>query len=253
MDKPIEALGSLLAADEPAALNLENMGGASPIFLICEHAGKRIPEKLGDLGVSAAERERHIAWDIGALAVARGLSRRLDAPLAHQTYSRLVCDCNRQTSAPDFMPRVSESTEIPGNHALGDAERRRRIAEVYDPFHDGVTAALDARLAAGRPTVVISIHSFTPVYKGVSRPWHCGVLTMEDPLYAPRTLELLRAEQGPGGGPERTLRDDPRDRLHDPGARRGPGPAVGGDRDPSGPGRRCGGAGGLGGTFGSDL
>ena len=197
MDKPIDVgETTLLAADEPAALAVENGKGSSPIFLICEHASKRIPKKLGDMGLGAADLERHIAWDIGALAVARSLAARLDAPLAYQAYSRLVCDCNRQTSVADFIPLVSEETRIPGNHDVTDQERRQRIEAVYQPFHDGVGQALDRRREAGQPTVVISIHSFTPVFKSVSRPWHCGVLTMSDPSYAPRCLDLLRREAG---------------------------------------------------------
>ncbi|HMB76275.1 MAG TPA: N-formylglutamate amidohydrolase [Kiloniellaceae bacterium] len=184
----------LLAADEPAPLAFENEAGSSPFFLICEHASKSIPRQLGDLGLPAGERQRHIAWDIGALSVARLLARQLDAPLAYQNYSRLVCDCNRPISAPDFMPTVSETTAVPGNRDLGAVARRQRIDEIYRPFHDGVAAVLDDRVAAGLPTVVISVHSFTPVFKGVSRPWHCGVLTIADPSYAPRTLELLRRE-----------------------------------------------------------
>ena len=194
MDQFLERNETLLGPDEPPALQWENRSGASAIFLICEHAGKRLPAKLGDLGLSAAERERHIAWDIGALAVARGLAARLDAPLAHQSYSRLVCDCNRRTAAADFMPKVSEATEIPGNRDLTERARLERIGEIYAPFHDGITQALDARQAAGKATVVISIHSFTPVFKGRARPWHCGVLTMADPLFAPRTYALLKAE-----------------------------------------------------------
>ncbi|MGO4704867.1 N-formylglutamate amidohydrolase [Microvirga sp. 2MCAF38] len=169
--------------DEPVA-RIENAGGRSPILLICEHASNRLPARYGTLGLGPQELQSHIAWDPGALGVAMGLSRLLDAPLIHATVSRLVLDLNRDPSAPDSITVLSEHTEVPGNLNLDPTERARRAREVYAPFHDAVDAFADARKAAGLTRSVISIHSFTPVYRGVQRPWEIGLIFNNDARYA---------------------------------------------------------------------
>lgn len=165
-----------LGADEPPAYGVVNPEGTSPVVLICEHASLRIPKVLGDLGLPEAEIRRHIGWDIGAQALALGLSAMLDAPLFIANYSRLVVDLNRPVGNPSQMPTVSETTAIPGNAALGDAARRERLAALFIPFHDAVARTLDRRRARGQPTLIVAVHSFTPVFKGVGRPWHAGIL-----------------------------------------------------------------------------
>ncbi|HSG57250.1 MAG TPA: N-formylglutamate amidohydrolase [Paracoccaceae bacterium] len=182
---------ALLEADEPAAVVVHNGDADSPIFLTCDHAGKRIPRKLGDLGLPAAELERHIAWDIGALATSKLLSQALDAPLVEQVYSRLVVDCNRPTRSPTFIAPLSESTEIPGNLNLSADAIAAREREIHRPYHAQITAMLDARKAAGKPTVLIAMHSFTPVYKGAARPWQIGLLYNRDARMATILHELL--------------------------------------------------------------
>lgn len=162
----------LLAADEPPPFNVERRHGTSPFVLVCEHAGKRIPRRLGDLGLDAADLARHIAWDLGALAVARKLSRRLDATLISQTYSRLVIDCNRRIHSGAAIVEISEETEIPGNRGLSSADIDARIGEIHRPYQDCVAAVLDSREAP----ILIDLHSFTPVFKGAARPWHVGLL-----------------------------------------------------------------------------
>ncbi len=182
MSTPVSTLlpNALLQPHEPSPVTAINLAGGSTVFLTCEHAGHRIPERLGDLGVSETERRRHIAWDIGIEDVSRQVSKNLDAPLVLQTYSRLVIDCNRKTTVPDSIPVKSEDTPIPGNHDLSEADRRARADEVYWPYHQTITEALDARARAGQPTVVIAMHSFTPRYRGVDRPWHLGLLYNRD-------------------------------------------------------------------------
>ncbi len=182
---------TLLAPDEPGAVTVERPDGASEFLLTCEHASKRLPRRLGTLGLSEADRERHIAWDIGVHAVARALSERLDATLVSQNYSRLVIDCNRGFQAHDSIAVVSEGTEIPGNRELPEQQVRARQREVFAPFHDRVVELLDARRAAARPTMLIVMHSFTPVFHGVSRPWHIGILYHRDPRLPHLMLELL--------------------------------------------------------------
>src|SRR5215218_2728179 len=163
--KPAD-LSSAATAEQPVAV-VENPQGRSPILLICEHASNRLPARYGTLGLGPSELESHIAWDPGALGVAQELSRLLDAPLIHATVSRLVLDLNRDPSAPDSIPTLSERTRIPANESAAPAERGRRIAEVYDAFHGAVDRFADARKARGDVAAVVSIHSFTPVYRDV--------------------------------------------------------------------------------------
>ena len=190
------AEAALLEPDEPAPVTVENEAGGSVFFLTGDHAGRAIPRRLGSLGLPQHELARHIAWDIGIGAVGRQLSRMLDATLILQTYSRLVIDCNRDPAAPSSIPEISETTEIPGNRGLGEPERAARIDAVFQPYHDRVAAALDRRAAEGRVTVLVALHSFTPVFKGVTRPWHAAVLYNRDARLAHPLFELLSAEAG---------------------------------------------------------
>lgn len=160
----------------PPVASVVNAAGKSPYVLICEHACNHIPPEYGDLGVSWAERQRHIAWDIGAEAVSRRLAARLDAPLFLSGISRLVIDANRPPGVPSSIPVVSEATEIPGNFGLTEEQKADRVARFFTPFHSMVAAHLDARRAQGRKLCIVAMHSFTPVYLGVARPWHAGVL-----------------------------------------------------------------------------
>ena len=153
-----------------------NAQGRGPFVLACDHASNRIPDEYAALGLSPAERLMHIAWDPGAFEVALKLSAALDAPLVASTVSRLVIDCNRHHSAPDLIPVLSERTEIAGNHALAEAERQRRIASYHAPFHAALEQVLETRETAGQRSVLATVHSFTPVYKDVSRPWPIGLI-----------------------------------------------------------------------------
>jgi predicted N-formylglutamate amidohydrolase len=185
---------ALLASDEPAPVRLLRGGGASPFVLTADHAGKSIPRRLGDLGVAAADLERHIAWDIGIAGVTGLLSAALDATAALQVYSRLVIDCNRDPSWPSAMPAISEFTAIPGNTQLSEADRAARVAAIFRPYHDRIAALLDARAAAGRRTVLVAMHSFTPVFKGEPRAIEVGVLYFRRTKLAEIMLDLLRGE-----------------------------------------------------------
>lgn len=187
----------LLAADEPPPYTVERAAGASPLLLVCDHAGNRIPRRLGTLGVSATDMRRHIAWDVGAAELARRMSARLDATLVLQTYSRLVIDCNRDPKVAQSIPTRSEVTDVPGNINLAPAERQARIAEIFKPYHDRITRVMDARQAAGQATVLVAVHSFTPYYEGWgARPWHVGILYNRDNRLPHRMLDLLRGDPG---------------------------------------------------------
>nr|WP_246505282.1 N-formylglutamate amidohydrolase [Microvirga antarctica] len=163
---------------------VENPDGLAPILLICEHASNAIPFRYRELGLGPAERDSHIAWDPGALAVARQVSHLLDAPLVYATVSRLVIDLNRDPDAPDSIPAMSERTIVPGNVDLDADERAFRVRNVYDPFHRAVDAVVAARGTAGGFSAIVSVHSFTPVYRDVPRPWHIGLIFDGDARYA---------------------------------------------------------------------
>ena len=189
-----EGAGRLLGAGDPDPVEVVRPSGASPFFLTCEHAGRTFPERLGTLGLADADLDRHIAWDIGAAEVARTLSARLDATLVLQRYSRLVVDCNRAPGAADFVVEVSEDTVIPGNRGLSGDEIDARAAEVFHPYHDRIHDLLEQRIAADRLTVVVSVHTCTPVFHGVRRPWHVGVMYEHDDRLARAMLAVLREE-----------------------------------------------------------
>ena len=187
---------TLLEPNEPPAFRVLRPHGGSPYFLTCDHAGARVPHKLGSLGVSAADMERHIAWDLGAADVAIRLSAELDAFAILQAYSRLVIDCNRRPGIPASIVRISESTRIPGNEVVTVEEAAAREREIFRPYHDRIRTELDTRQAQGRLTILISVHSFTPRFHGNQRPWHAGVLYNRDARLAGELLRRLRAEPG---------------------------------------------------------
>ncbi len=163
-------------------------------MLLCEHASNFLPAEYGSLGLDPAELQRHIAWDIGAAAVVRALSRELDAPALLGAYSRLLIDLNRPLHVPSSIVTRSESTDVPGNSALTPEERQRRVARVFRPYHDAVETILAERAKAGRRTVIVAIHSFTPVFHGVARKWHAGILFEKAAAFAHATMDRLRAE-----------------------------------------------------------
>ena len=171
-----------------------NAHGRSPFLFTGDHYGRLIPKRLVDLGLPAGELARHIAWDIGIAAVAERLSRRLDAHLIAQRYSRLVVDCNRPPHVAISIPLISDATTIPGNEGLARDAIDTRRREIFDPYHRAIRAAIDRRLRDGLPTALIALHSFTPVYAGIKRPWHIGALYHRDTTLPPLLLKALRSE-----------------------------------------------------------
>ena len=184
----------LLGSEDVPPVFEGNSAGRSPFLLTCDHYGRLIPRALADLGVPESELTRHVAWDIGIAGVAEALSKHLDAHLIAQRYSRLVIDCNRPPGAPSSIPRISEATVIPGNEGIArDAAQARREA-IFEPYHRRIAEVIDRRLRDGVPTVLVSLHSFTPVYAGIARPWHIGTLYHRDTRLPPLLLKHLRAE-----------------------------------------------------------
>jgi predicted N-formylglutamate amidohydrolase len=185
---------SLLANDEPPPVRVLRPEGASDFVLAADHAGRLIPRVLGTLGLDASERLRHIAWDIGIAAVTEALSTALDATAVLQTYSRLVIDCNRDPRHETSIPTISETTPIPGNEGLSAAARDARRAAIFDPYHTAIAEALDRRSNAGRRSVMVAMHSFTPVFKGAARRVEVGVLYHHETRLSRIMLDLLRGE-----------------------------------------------------------
>ncbi|MBB3066158.1 N-formylglutamate amidohydrolase [Limibacillus halophilus] len=196
MLQTVQAEALFLTADDPDPVGTINAEGGSPFFLTCEHAGRLVPARLGDLGVATAEMERHIAYDLGALALAERLSVILDASLIVQRYSRLVVDCNRPFEAPGCIPTVSDGTEVPRNQNISAQERRQRYAEIHQPFHNAIRDALDERNRRGVPGVLVSVHSFTPCLSvsGSPRPWHLGALSNRDNRFARAFLNAFQQD-----------------------------------------------------------
>jgi predicted N-formylglutamate amidohydrolase len=189
-----QAVTTLLAADEPLPFEVAGREGRSPFVVTCDHAGRRLPRALGSLGLSAAELATHVAWDIGAGGVARRLAATLDAFVACQVYSRLVIDCNRPLAAPDSIVTLSERTVVTGNQNLAPDAAAARARELFHPYHDQIRSELDRRRQKDLPSVLIAVHSFTPVFLEKARPWHVGVLFNRDARLAEPLLQLLRAE-----------------------------------------------------------
>lgn len=183
---------ALLGPDDPAPVRCFNAEGASSFLLLGDHAGDAIPVALGDLDLGAQDRARHIAVDIGVRGMGEALATLLDAPFLHQSYSRLVIDCNRAPASQDAIPAVSDGTPVPGNAGLTEEERAARVAAIHAPYHAAIAAMLDAREAAGRDTILLALHSFTPAMDGVDRPWQAGILHWRgDTRFAIRLLHAL--------------------------------------------------------------
>lgn len=187
-----------------------NPGGSHPIVLICEHASSRIPPEFHDLGLNADALTSHIAWDPGAMETALALSGRLGAALVYSTVSRLVYDCNRPPEASGAMPAKSEIYTVPGNASLTEADRRLRTDIYYRPFEQRVEEVLNER---GDDAVIVTLHSFTPVYNGVRRDVEIGVLHDADSRFADAMLDMaegydIRRNEpyGPGDGVTHTLK-----------------------------------------------
>jgi predicted N-formylglutamate amidohydrolase len=187
---------TLLEGDDPPAALAENTGGEASFLLVCDHAGRAIPRRLAGLGLPPGALDRHIGWDIGALDLGRRLAEGLDCGLVHQSYSRLVIDCNRAPDHPGSIVTVSDGCAIPGNLALTLAQAQLRRAEVFAPYHARLEAELDGRRARGLSTLLVCLHSFTPVMDGFVRPWHVGVLHLGDSPASDTLLEALRREPG---------------------------------------------------------
>lgn len=189
------AFPQLLGPLDPFPYGEINIDAESPFLLICDHAGNAVPQKLGGLGLPHDELNRHIGIDIGALPVALSLAGRLHAPLLFQRYSRLVIDTNRQEHALDSIPPISDGTAVPANQELSEADRRMRRDEIHTPYHAAIEAAIERAIAAGRPPIVISVHSYTPQLRAreQARPWEVALMFADDGAFAKPVQAALEA------------------------------------------------------------
>lgn len=193
----------VLSSQEGDPVGRERTDCRGPFVIVCEHASLTLPQSMGDMGLTEEARRSHIAWDPGALAVARHLSAHFDSPLVFQRFSRLVYDCNRPPESPAAMPVTSEIYRIPRNENLNAAEREARTAALYRPFHAAIEALIERRSAAGIETMLMTVHSFTPVYFGAQRAVEVGVLHDVDTRLADAMLAAAE------GGPYAARRNDP--------------------------------------------
>jgi predicted N-formylglutamate amidohydrolase len=186
----------LLNPADPPVFRIVGPTARSPLLLTADHAGRAIPRRLAGLQLSAAVLDTHVAWDLGVAGLGERLAVRLDAFLILHNYSRLVIDVNRPPDAPDSIVSLSEHTLIPANDDLSIAEREERRTALFEPYHRRIAAELNGRSRRGQPSVLVALHSFTPVHTGQERPWHVGVLHGRDGRLARRVLRGLRREPG---------------------------------------------------------
>jgi predicted N-formylglutamate amidohydrolase len=179
----------------PNPVVAENATGTGAFVIVCDHASNRIPKQYGSFGFEAAALQTHIAWDPGALAVARLLSKQFDAPLLWPDVSRLIIDCNRDPDSDTLIVVESEGRTVEANRGLSNAERARRLASIHAPYHAAIDACLARRSAADVPTSLIAIHSYTPVYLGRARPWQIGIVFGEDRLLADILISDLQLDR----------------------------------------------------------
>ena len=189
-------MSRLLGPDDPEPVILQNPAGTSPLVFLSDHAGLAIPRRLERLGLSEAELNRHIGWDIGILGVTSRLADLMGAAYVYQPYSRLVIDCNRQIGSSQSIMVRSDGTDVPGNRGLTEADKVAREVEIMRPYHDAIDRLLERRQAANMPTAIICMHSCTPRLAADRklRPWHIGVIAHHDWRIGEPLLALLAEE-----------------------------------------------------------
>jgi len=187
---------SLLTTDEPAPVLTNGNRDQSPFVLVVDHASARIPKRLHALGLTPETLTRHIAWDIGALAVTQHIANKLDATWIAQQYSRLVIDCNRHPSSESSITTLSEYTAIPGNQGLIAQDALARRQEIFDPYHAHIRALLDRRDTLGLKSILVAQHTMTDSYKGEHRDMHAAILYNRDTRFARYMLHYLRRDTG---------------------------------------------------------
>ncbi len=208
---------------DPHPFRWHNRGGPAQMLVLCDHASNAVPMSYDNLGLTDEQLGGHIAWDIGAAAVAQRLADRFDAPAIFSGFSRLVIDCNRHPDDPASIATASDGVSIAGNQRPGPGEVDLRRERFFRPYHDEIRAALDDFVAAARPPVLLSVHSFTPTFNGARRPWHIGVCWLADDRMAASVMTQLRAQGSIAVGDNQPYALDPSEdyTLIEHGLRRG--------------------------------
>lgn len=186
--------GDTSASDDFAAFQTLAGDVGNGLLLICDHARNTLPMHYGTLGLDRSSLERHIAYDIGVEAVTVKLARSLNAPAVLSGFSRLLIDPNRGADDPTLVMKLSDGAIIPGNHPIEPVEVEQRRKLYYTPYHDAITREIDRAIHAGKPPAILSIHSFTPFWRGRERPWHAAVLWDKDPRFARPLIDVLQAD-----------------------------------------------------------
>jgi predicted N-formylglutamate amidohydrolase len=190
------AVPALIGRDDPAPFVVLEEHGSAPLLLVCDHASRAIPAALNGLGLAELPSWQHVAWDIGAGELTRGLAHELDAPAVLAGYSRLVVDCNRRPDDAEAFRSESDGWPIPGNLHLTELDRRVRLGSFFDPYHECIGQMLGGFRSRSTVPLLVSVHSFSPRLGGVDRPWHAGVLWDHDESNALRLLAGLREHAG---------------------------------------------------------
>ena len=243
-----------LARDDLGAKPYRSIAGdaATGLLILCDHAENSLPEPYGLLGLRPEDLHRHIAYDMGAAGVAERLAEMLGAPALLSRFSRLLIDPNRGLDDPTLIMQISDGLIVPGNVGLDENEVASRIALYYEPYHRAIERAVEAGLAAGKPPVIVSVHSFTQAWKGVPRPWSVGVLWDKDPRLALPLLEALRDHSRHRGRRQRALFRTAQGRHALP-SRHGARACSRADRGPPGPDPERGGPGRMGRASGGGI
>lgn len=182
----------LVTTQEAGVFEVLEVEPSMPVLLVCDHASRRIPDALQNLGVDEQYLSSHVAWDIGAADVTRRLSRALRVPAVLAGYSRLVVDCNRRLDSLAAFPETSDGVVVPGNLQLDGNERQCRAEALYWPYHNAIRDQLASLESMAAAPAMVAIHSFTPMFADAVRPWHIGVLWDKDPRIARPLLDSLR-------------------------------------------------------------
>ena len=197
-DSRIDSTGSGFADHDDGYVPFEVIPGdpACGFVLLCDHATNALPERYGTLGLPQSELERHIGYDIGVEGVTRQIAVELGIPAVLSRFSRLLIDPNRGRDDPTLVMRISDGAVVPGNARADRAEIDYRLNRFYLPYDRAIEQAIEAGMAAGRPPALFSIHSFTPIWRGVQRPWHVGILWDRDDRFARPLIDAFREDAG---------------------------------------------------------
>ena len=182
----------LLSPSEATPYRVMNPVAEAPVLLVCDHASSRFPQSLGDMGLDPFARRCHLAVDIGAGPLTERLSESLGVTAVLAQYSRLVVDCNRQLLDPSAFLVFGDGIFVPGNSNLRPVDKEVRSDAIYWPYHNAISDQIGRLRSIGPPPFFVSIHSFTPVLNGVSRPWQMGVLWDADEEIARIFIDELR-------------------------------------------------------------